>query len=99
MASPKLLNRRELRDGTRELGLRRRDLELRSAVLHRVFGAPFGVERFRFVEVAPADRRVCEHRDCLRLHFQYAAGDEDELFLAAARGLDANLAGPYSRDQ
>ena len=37
-----------------------------------------------FVEVVAADRGVGEHRHHVRLYFEDAAGDEDELFLPSA---------------
>src|SRR5687767_13174145 len=66
----KLLYRRELSDRARELGLRRCDLELAGAVLHRFLGLALRFERFGFVEVVAADRGIGEHRDRLRLHFE-----------------------------
>ena len=67
-----------------------------------LFVAPGGAARFfgrlqrlrglGFVQIVAADRGVGEDRDHVRLHLEDAAGDEDQLLLAAARGLDAHRA-------
>jgi hypothetical protein len=44
-------------------------------------GLLLGVEGLGFVEVLAADRGVGQHGHQVGLHFEHAAGDEDELFL------------------
>src|SRR3569623_520818 len=56
------------------------------------FGALFGGDSFRFVQVFGAGRGVGEDGDDVRLHFEHAAGDV-EGFFRAAFGADAHFAG------
>src|SRR5262245_47539534 len=63
------------------------------------FGLLQRLHRFGLVEVRAADRGVGKDGDDLRLHFQDATGDEDELLLAAARRGDAHRAGLDARDE
>src|SRR5256885_1825736 len=49
--------------------------------------------RLGFVEVLTADGRIGEDRDDLWLHLEDAAGNEDKLLLAAARGCDFHRPG------
>ena len=49
-------------------------------------------QRFRFVQVVTADRGIGQDGHGIRLHFQQAAGDEDELFFCLADYLDADRA-------
>src|SRR5688572_17953166 len=58
---------RELRHGGGELGLRLRHLELARAIPERLFGFALRFERFRFVEIVPADRGVGKDSDDLGL--------------------------------
>jgi hypothetical protein len=54
---------------------------------------------FRFVQVGAADRGVGQDGHAVRLHFQDAAGHEDEFFFGLARHLDAHRARTDARDQ
>jgi len=47
----------------------------------------------------PANGGVGQNGDYVWLHFQHAASDENELFLATACRLDPNFAGFDTRDQ
>ena len=81
-----------------ELALGRREVDVALGVLHRFFGEALGFGGLGFVEVLAADGGVGQHGHAVRLHFQDAAGDEDE-FLAAVGLLDAHRAGLHARDQ
>src|SRR5665213_1337983 len=79
---PEFAQRRDLRRhrGKFTLSLGKVDVALRA--LHRLFSDALGFGRLGFVEILAADRGVGQHRDAARLHFEYAAGDENEFFLA-----------------
>lgn len=94
-----LLYRRELRHRSCKLSLRFRDLQLRSTVLHGLFGKPLRFECFGFVEILAAYRRIGKHGDRLRLHFQNASGHEYQFFSGASGRLDAYLSGSDARDE
>lgn len=83
------LDRGELGDGFGQFGLGLGVLELRGLVLQGFLGLLLGVEGLGFVEVLAADGGVGQHGDEVGLHFEHAAGDEDELFVAVLR-LDAH---------
>jgi hypothetical protein len=61
--------------------------------------ASFLASGLGLVEVVAADGGVGQHGDRARLHFQDAAGDEDELFLAVVGALNAHRTGLDARDQ
>src|SRR5204862_2487255 len=76
----------KLRGQHGELALDGGDLLLVLGGAARFLGALERLARLRFVEIGPANRRVCEHGDDLGLHFEDATGDEDQLLFAAAGG-------------
>ncbi|CAM2147016.1 hypothetical protein PT2222_10032 [Paraburkholderia tropica] len=92
------LDRRELRDGVGQFGLRGGVLEVRAGVLQRLFGALARFGGLRFVEILAADRGVGEHRHGARLHFENAACDEHELFIAV-RAHDTHRTRTNPRDE
>ena len=83
------LDRGELGNGFGQFGLGLGVLELRGLVLQRFLGLFLGVEGLGFVEVLAADGGVGQHGDEVGLHFEHAAGDENEFFGAVLR-LDAH---------
>ena len=67
-------------------------------VLVRPRAGGLGLVGLFVVEVLATDSCIGQHRDAVGLHFEDAAGHEDELF-AAVRHLDAHRAGLDTRDQ
>src|SRR6266480_6352622 len=103
-ASP-LFSLAELADGCElcgkrgQLGFDGGDFLLVLGVAPRFLGGLQGLGRLGLVQVAAADRGVGEHGHHLGLHFEDPARDEDQLFLAAAGGLDPHRSGLDARDE
>src|SRR5262245_16915369 len=83
-----LPNRGKLRGLHRKFGLKRCYFLLVPRAAHRVFRPLQGFAGLRLVEIRAPDCGVGEHGDDLGLYLEDAAGDEDQLFVAAASGDD-----------
>jgi hypothetical protein len=95
-----LLDRRQLRGHGRELALRGLARSMSLLAFFIASSASFLASAgLGLVEVVAADGGVGQHGDRARLHFEDAAGDEDELFLAVVGTLDAHRTGLDARDQ
>ena len=78
----KFLQHPELRGSADELSERLGLLQLVEITLQSLFSVPLGLEGGRLIEILRPYRRVREHRDLLRLHFERATPDEEQEFLA-----------------
>ena len=85
-----LAYRRQLRRKGRHLRFNLGNFELAARVSACLFRLCQCVARFGYVEVMAADRRVGQHGDNVRLHFENAARYEHLLFFGFARHLDTN---------
>ncbi|CAD5370185.1 hypothetical protein RA210_U120048 [Rubrivivax sp. A210] len=94
-----LLDRRQLGRHGRELALGGGEVDVALGVLHRLFGDLLGFQRLGLVEILAADGGVGQDGNRARLHFEDAAGNEDELFLVIVGALDAHRARLDARDQ
>lgn len=82
----------ELRGRTDEFGERLGLLELVDLALQGLFSALLRLEGGSLIKVLGPYRRVREHRDLLRLHFERTAPDEEQEFFTR-RGLHTHFAG------
>src|SRR5713226_8626193 len=94
-----LADRRQLRRKHRQLAFNDGQLLLVLGGATGFLGALERLARLGFVEVLAANGRIGEDGDDLRLHLEDAAGDEDELLLAAARRRDLHRAGLDAGDK
>jgi hypothetical protein len=72
------------------LGLCMCQVDVALGVLQGLLGGGLGFGGLGFVKVVAAHRRVGQHGHSVRLDFEDAAGDEDELLAAAVGLLDAH---------
>jgi len=74
-------------------------VDLRFLIQHQLFGLLLGFMRLCFIQVTTADGGVGQNRHCVRLHFEDAAGNEDEFFLVTSGNLNPYSTRPDAGDQ
>src|SRR5262245_57254669 len=89
---PQLLDRVDLRRCASQFRLSFGQLDSTGAIAQRFFSALFRLQGGGFVDVLGAQSGVGEHRDQMRLDFDRATGNVEELFFAAG-SLHAHFAG------